>query len=167
MNARNTPHDRSRPTAGGLRARLASLGRDEDGAIAVEWSLVAMFIGFLMLGAFNFGTAALHKMEMANAVRSGLQYAVVRKPIQGDTSQISTTVLNAAPTDKTGTRALTVTMFSQCPDGSSVANGGNCSVGEPMAFVSIELQEDYDTIIKLPFTKQRLTFKTSGTVRLN
>ena len=58
-------------------------------------------------------------------------------------------------------------MFSQCPDGSSVANGGNCASGDPMTFVSIQLQEDYDTLIKLPFTKQRLTFKTAGTVRLN
>jgi len=150
-----------------LRDALAGIRRDEDGAIAVEWALVALFLGFLMLGAFNFGTAALHKMEMANAVRAGLQYAVVRKPIQGDTSQISTTVLNAAPADKLGTRSLTVAVFCQCPDSSSVACGGTCSSGDPRTFVSIQMQEDYDTLVKMPGIDQRLSFQTSGSVRLN
>ena len=87
MDARKIPKKRSRRIAARLRSALAVFGRDEEGAIAVEWSLVALFLGFLMLGAFNFGTAALHKMEMANAVRSGLQYAVVRKPVQPGTGR--------------------------------------------------------------------------------
>jgi Flp pilus assembly pilin Flp len=153
-----------RHTPGSLRQRFA---RDEEGAISVEWALVASFLGLLFLGAFNYGTAALHKMEMANAVRAGLQYAVVRKPIQGDTSHIKSTIQTAAPTDNTGTRAITVSMFCKCSDGSSATCGGNCSSGDPLTFISILMQEDYDTLIKLPFAEQRLNFKVAGTVRLN
>ncbi len=146
---------------------LADLARDERGAISVEWALVAGFIGFLFLGAFNYGIAALHKMEMANAVRAGLQYAVVRKPIQGDTSQIANTVQTAAPKDVTGTRAITVAMFCRCSDGSNSTCSGNCSSGDPQTFISIQMQEYYDTLIKLPFSEQRMNFKINGTVRLN
>jgi Flp pilus assembly protein TadG len=160
----NTAHPRQAPQT---RSRLARLVCDEEGAIAVEWALVAGFLGFLFLGAFNYGTAALHKMEMANAVRAGLQYAVVRKPIQGDTSQISNTVQTAAPTDQTGTRAITVTMFCQCSDGSSASCDGSCASGDPRTYISIQMQEGYDTLIRMPFSDQRLTFKVAGTVRLN
>jgi Flp pilus assembly pilin Flp len=159
-------HAKKNPTASshGMPVRLA---RDEEGAIAVEWALVVGFLGFLFLGAFNYGTAALHKMEMANAVRAGLQYAVVRKPIQGDTSQISNTVQTAAPQDKTGTRAITVTMFCRCSDGSSASCGGNCSSGDPQTYISILMNEGYDTLIKMPFADHRLNFSVAGTVRLN
>jgi Flp pilus assembly protein TadG len=147
--------------------RLNEIAGDEDGAIAVEWALVAGFLGFLFLGAFNYGIAALHKMEMANAVRAGLQYAVVRKPVQGDTSHIANTVQTAAPKDKTGTRTIAVAMFCQCSDGSSTSCNGSCSSGDRKTFISIQLQEDYDTLIKLPFSDQRMNFKINGTVRLN
>jgi Flp pilus assembly pilin Flp len=166
----NTVQPRRRPSLGAraLQWQMPHLLRDEDGAISVEWALVASFLGFLFLGAFNYGTAALHKMEMANAVRAGLQYAVVRKPIQGDTSQIQSTIQTAAPKDNTGTRAITVSMFCQCPDGSSATCGGNCSAGgDPLTFISVLMQEGYDTLIKLPFAEQRLNFKVAGTVRLN
>lgn len=169
----NNKRDKNQSPArlGSRRPRLRLLAdcllRDEEGAISVEWALVAGFLGFLFLGAFNYGTAALHKMEMANAVRAGLQYAVVRKPIQGDTSQIVNTVQTAAPKDKTGTRAITVAMFCQCADGSSSSCTGTCTSGDPRTFVSILMQEDYDTLIKLPFADPKLNFKINGTVRLN
>ncbi|MDH3236605.1 MAG: pilus assembly protein [Alphaproteobacteria bacterium] len=150
-----------------LHRAFAALRRDEDGAIAVEWALVAGFLGFLFLGAFNYGVAALHKMEMANAVRAGLQYAVVRKPIQGDTSQINNTVQTAAPKDNTGTRSIAVTMFCQCSDGSSATCSGTCSSGDPQTYIAIVMQEGYDTLINLPFSDQRMNFKVEGRVRLN
>jgi Flp pilus assembly protein TadG len=151
--------------AHGMPARLA---HDDEGAIAVEWALVVGFLGFLFLGAFNYGTAALHKMEMANAVRAGLQYAVVRKPVQGDMTHITNTVQTAAPADKTGTRAINVTMFCRCSDGSSTSCNGNCSSGEQrQTFISIQMQENYDTLIRMPFSDQRMNFSVAGTVRLN
>lgn len=170
QNKKNAPSNRrKRPfTEAPPRALAARLTRDEAGAIAVEWALVVGFLGILFLGAFNYGTAALHKMEMANAVRAGLQYAVVRKPIQGDTSQISNTVQTAAPKDKTGTRAINVTMFCRCSDGSSTSCNGNCSSGEQrQTYISIQMQEDYDTLIKMPFADHRINFSVAGTVRLN
>ena len=164
LNRIDTVH---RPAPAPGRRRLAGLGRDDRGAIAVEWALVAMFLGTLMLGAFSYGTAALHKMQMANAVRAGLQYVVVRKPVQGDLTQIRTTVLNAAPPDLLDTRSLTVTLFCQCPDGSSVDCDGNCTTDEPMTFISIKMNEKYDTLVKFPFAPNRLDFTAEGTVRLN
>jgi Flp pilus assembly protein TadG len=157
----------TRPVDRAPHALSARLAGDERGAISVEWALVAGFLGFLFLGAFNYGIAALHKMEMANAVRAGLQYAVVRKPIQGDTSQIANTVQTAAPADKTGTRAITVQMFCRCNDGSSSSCDGTCSTGDPQTYVSILMQEGYDTLIKLPFSEHRLNFAINGTVQLN
>lgn len=157
----------TRPGHRAPHALSARLVDDERGAISVEWALVVGFLAFLFLGAFNYGIAALHKMEMANAVRAGLQYAVVRKPIQGDTSQIVNTVQTAAPTDKTGTRAITVAMFCRCNDGSSSNCDGNCSSGDPQTYISILMKEGYDTLINLPFSDRRMNFEINGTVQLN
>lgn len=158
---------RRRSALGSAPGQLTRIGRDERGAVAVEWSLVALTLGMLMLGAFNFGTSALHKMQMVNAVRAGLQYAVVRKPIQGDTSQISDTVLKAAPPDLTDTRQLTITELCQCPDGSSVKCDGSCATGDTRTFISIRMNEKYDTLVNFPFTPHRLEFTSEGMVRLN
>lgn len=155
-----------RAVAGGLLI-LKRFGRDNRGVVALEWALGASFLMMLMLGAFIYGTAALHKMQMANAVRAGLQYAVVRKPMQGDTSQIRAVVLNAAPEDNTGTRNLVVSLLCQCPDESAVTCGGSCTGGDPGAYVSIRMTEDFDTLLRLPFGSQRLSFTAEGMVRLN
>ena len=100
---------------------LAALGRDQRGAVAVEWAFIAGIFVILLLGVASYGAAAIHRMQMANAVRGGLQYATARKPIQGDLSQIRSTILTGAPDDTTGTQTLNVTLYCQCSDESSVA----------------------------------------------
>jgi Flp pilus assembly protein TadG len=143
--------------------------RDRRGAIAIEWALVVIFLVTALIGAVHFGDASVHKMQMANAVRAGMQYATVRKPVQEDTSGVVNAVIDAAPDDGlTETRELTVDMYCECPTGGQVACDTDCGGGEERrSYISIVLQEEYEPILKLPFMPNRMTLRTDETVRLN
>lgn len=143
------------------------LVRADGGSVSVEWALVAPIFVLLLVGVMEFSSGALHKMQMANAVRAGLQYATVRKPIQGDTTQIRDAVAATAPEDKTGTRMITVTMFCLCPDGSAVDCTGTCSGGDRSSFVSIGMSEEFEPIMSLPFSPARHNYTTTGVIQLN
>jgi Flp pilus assembly protein TadG len=139
----------------------------DRGVSAVEWAMIAPIVMVLLLGVMDFGAAAIHKMQMANSVRAGLQYATVRKPIQGDLTQIQTAIDTAAPPDETGTRDVTVTLYCQCPDGSAIACTSSCAGGDRSSNVSIVIQEDYQMMLGLPFAGSNLTLRAEGAVQLN
>ena len=143
------------------------LAREDGGTVSVEWALISPIFVVLLVGVLEFGSGALHKMQMANAVRAGLQYATVRKPIQGDTTQIRDAVNTTAPANATGTRAITVTLFYTCPDGSEVASDYNCSGGERSSYISIAMSEEFEPILSLPFSPARHSYTTTGIVQLN
>ncbi len=141
--------------------------REDGGTVSIEWALISPIFVMLLIGVLEFGSGALHKMQMANAVRAGLQYATVRKPIQGDTTAIRDAVIATAPANATGTRSVTVTMFCLCPDGSTVDCDGTCATGERSSFISIGMSEEFKPILSLPFTPARHSYVTTGVVQLN
>ena len=86
------------------------------GTVSVEMALLAPILGFLVIGLVDFGETISRKMQLANAVRAGTQYALVRKPVQGDMTLITQAVHNTAPTDNSGTRVVTTNLYCKCPD---------------------------------------------------
>lgn len=151
---------------GPLRA-ARRFAREDGGTVSVEWALISPIFVMLLVGVLEFGSGALHKMQMANAVRAGLQYATVRKPIQGDTTQVRDAVVATAPANATGTRTITVTMFCLCPNGTAVDCNGTCATGERSSYISIGMSEEFEPILSLPFSPARHSYVTTGIVQLN
>ncbi len=149
-----------------LRRRWRALMACEQGISAVEFGLTAPFLMALMLGLMDFGAAGIHRMQMANSVRAGLQYAMVRRPLEGDLSAIEAAVDNAAPA-ASGRRTRTVALYCQCPDGTATACSATCATGDRSSYVSIVVQEQYRMILGLPFADSQLTMRTEGAVQLN
>lgn len=140
---------------------------DDGGMSAVEFGLVAPILITLLLGVMHYGSVALHRMQMANAVRAGLQYATIRKPVQEDLSQILSAVAASAPAQTTDSRTIAAAMFCECSDGTSVSCSGTCTTGERAAFLSIEMNEDYEPPIGFLGTNRIVTLQSQAAIRLN
>lgn len=150
-----------------LKALVGRFRRDEGGMAMVEWAIAASMIFVSLMGAVVLGSVAHHKLQMANAVQAGIQYASVRKPIQQDTSGIIAAVERAAPADATATRQLTVTFYCECPGGAPVACDGLCSGASREAHVGLVMEEQHNLMLALPFLPETITLRSSGSVRLN
>jgi len=149
------------------RSLVAAIWRCRRGTATVEMAFALSFLALLVLGVFDQGSKINRNMQLANAVRAGAQYAMVRKPVQGDLSQIVTAIANTAPYDETGTQQITATMFCECPDGTVVACNGTCIGGDRGAYVRISLQEDYTTLLTYPGLDNPIRLENEATVRLN
>lgn len=152
----------------------AGFGLCERGSVTVEGALVATVLFVLLLGVIDFGLAFRRQSELANAVRAGTQYALVRRPQQGDVEPIRDAVYQAAPfAEGTQGTALEVEFYCECPDGTpsqcSAAGGvALCSGGvERHAFLRVHLSENYELMLAYPGLGSDIDLSAEGTLRLN
>ena len=161
----------------GLRAtarRLAALRSCLRGSITVEGALVATVLGTLLLGVIDFGLAFRRQAQLENAVRAGTQYAMVRRPQQGDVEPIRSAVFDTAPfAEGTPGTGLEVEFYCECPDGTpsqcSAAGGvALCSGGvDRHSFVRVRLSESFDLMFAYPGVGTDVGLVAEGSVRLN
>lgn len=151
-----------------VRRTIGAILAECRGAASVELAVALPALLLLGLGAVNQGHTIVRNMQLANAVRSGTQYAVVRAPVAGDLSQIVDAVRNTAPPDTTGTQNISVAHFCECPDGSAIACDALCPSGEDRrAFVTVTLTETYPKLIEFPGMADKTRLRQEATVRLN
>lgn len=152
----------------------AELLRCRCGSITVEGALVAVFFFVLLLGVIDFGLAFRRHAELENAVRAGTQYAMVRRPQQGNVEPIRDAVYQTAPfAEGTPGTDLDVEFYCECPDGTpsqcSAAGGvALCAGGvERLAFLRIRLSEIYPLMLAYPGFGTDIDLAAEGAVRLN
>jgi hypothetical protein len=158
-----------------MRLKLQFFGKSEDGSIAVETALLMAVIGFMGLGVLDFGLAYTRNLELANAARAGMQYAMVRKPIDEDYSDIIDAVTAAAPTLKGGeNREISTNLYCECPDGTPsecVSDTGDdlvCDDGNlRSSYLEITIAETYSLLFSYPGINSDLTLSESTTLRMN
>lgn len=157
---------------GGIRP--AGIWRCQRGSVTVEGAMVAVLLGVLLLGVIDFGLAFRRQSELENAVRAGTQYAMVRRPQQGDVEPIRDAVYQAAPfPEGTPGTSLEVEFYCECPDGTasqcSAAGGvALCSGGvERHSFLRARLSEDYELMLAYPGFGTDIDLAAEATVRLN
>jgi len=156
-------------------ARLSKVRRNEAGSIAVETAFIMMMIGTMSLGILDFGLAYTRNLGLANAARAGMQYAMVRKPVDGDFTAIVAAVTTAAPAAEDGiSRSVTTDLYCECPDGSSIdctSEGGvdlTCDDGNlRAAYLDISISENYSLFFDYPGLDRVISLSESVTVRLN
>ncbi len=150
-----------------LRAAVCRLRRCRRGSSSVELALVLPFLALLVVAMIDYGTVINYKMQLANAVRAGTQYTMVRKPVQQDLTEIRQAVLDTAPPDETGTRALATNFFCECPDGTPIPCEDECGVGERGSYVSIVLTQKYPLILSYPGIDNPVSLSSEAVIRLN
>ena len=150
-----------------LRTAIRRLGRCRRGTSSVELALVLPFLALLVVAMIDYGTVINYKMQLANAVRAGTQYTMVRKPMQQDLTEIRQAVLDTAPPDETGTRALATAFFCECPNGTPIPCENECGVGERGSYVSILLTQEYPLILSYPGIDNPVSLSSEAVIRLN
>lgn len=146
---------------------LHRLRRDEQGMIFVEAGVVMSFLVLFLILVYDVGSLFTRQMQITNALRAGSQYALVRKPVAGDYSNIQAAILNAAP-DAAVSPSVTANVSCQCADGSVVTCDAVCADGSDReSYLTVSYQENYDMLFKYPGFSKSITLGSTNTVRLN
>jgi len=113
--------------------------RNQSGAAAVEFGLVAPILTVLLIGVATYGGTILAYNKMRMAVSSGAQYAMT----VGDSTNAISTVVTAAWPNKPGSGVVNVTQ--QCLCGATVTDcTTNCADGDyPQKFTTINASMTY------------------------
>jgi len=149
-------------------ARLGRFRRDSSGLASLELALILPFAVMVAVGLIDYGVGIHRNMQLANAARAGTQYAVIRKPIQGDTTEIVNAVNQAAPPVDTANRSVSARLFCECPDGNEVSCSTTCpDGGYRSAFVEVTVSEDYTTLLSYPMFPSPIRMENQAVVRLN
>lgn len=151
-----------------------AFGDCRRGSVTIEGAFVAIILGALLIGIIDFGLAYRRHAQLENAVRAGTQYAMVRRPQQGDVDPIRDAVYETAPfAEGTPGTGLEVEFYCECPDGAPAqcsAPGGValCTSGvDRYAFLRVRLSEDYGLIFAYPGVGTSVDLSAEGSVRLN
>jgi Flp pilus assembly protein TadG len=160
-----------------------SILRDIRGVVTVETAIIASVLSGLAIGIMDFSLAFSRQSEMSNAVRAGVQFALVRRPSIGPSADeqdsiislqtIREAVINSADylTSDPGTENLEASVFCQCPDSQPVTCVSEPDV--PLActqrrtFLQITLRNDYTPIFNYPLVPETIPLEASNSVRLN
>ena len=147
----------------------ARLSVDDHGTSALELAVIAPLLVLLLLGMVHFSSVEVHRMQMTNAVRAGLQYASVRKPVFGentDLTPINEAVKMAAPAVAAGRRNVSSNLSYKCSDGSPVDVQNTCSTGHRSAYLEIVITDQFSPPLSHLVAKT-VPLRASGMIRLN
>jgi hypothetical protein len=158
------------------------LAVDDRGSLAVESAALFTVLTLLMAGVVDFGLAHVRQMEIANAARAGIQFALARHPttpeLLGDLPESVTTIdtirsrVIASATFLSGDPGedLQVCVTYRCPDGSESTcspNPGAASCANSETYLTIVFNSTYDPLLPYPGLPQSFWLGTTATVRLN
>ena len=154
------------------RAAFQGLRRAEDGVAAVELAFIAALLAGMMIGVYDYGSAWIQRMSLLDAVRAGTLYTTIRRPVDGDTSEIEQAVIDAAPPAPASplTRTLVVAELCACPGNAPgsvdcLAATATCAPEREEKFVSITLQEDFEMMFDWPWFNNPITLNADGLLR--
>ena len=157
--------------------------RDRRGIVSVETAIIGSVISILALGIVDFSMAYSRKSEMTNAVRAGVQFALVRRPSIGPSAEeqesiISLSTIRQAVIDSAdflesdpGTEDLSASVFCLCPNAQPVTCVSD--PGVPLActarqtFLQIDFKNDYTPIFDYPLIPETISLEATNSVRLN
>ncbi|MBF0325440.1 TadE/TadG family type IV pilus assembly protein [Magnetospirillum moscoviense] len=126
---------------------IRRLIRDQTGASAVEFALVAPMLIALVLGLVDFGQAMRERMQLTAAAHAGIQYAALNPNNLGGISG-AVTASGSIPSARL---SITTSTACECSDGTSVAcAGGACPVGSPRTYVTVTVAESYPLLFHYP-----------------
>lgn len=165
------------------RRRAAALIRDRRGVVSVEIAIVVSVLSFLAIGVIDYSLAFARQSEMSNAVRAGVQFALVRRPSIGPSADeqesiISLQTIRQAVIDSAryletdpGTDMLNAEVFCQCPDAQPVEcvsqSGVPLSCTDRQTLLQITLVDQYSPIFRYPGLPEQFRLVAQQSVRLN
>ena len=156
---------------------------DRNGVLTFELAMIVSALALISVGIIDLSLAFSRKAQMANAVRAGTQFALVRRPSLGPEATEEDALLSLAElrnvvvqsanfleTDP-GSPDLDITVFCECPDATPVVCMADPGVALPcqdsVTLLSITLNQDYTPIMDFPGLPDSFALQTTNSVRLN
>ena len=153
-----------------LLANAATLRRNDDGASAIEFGLIAPVMFFALLATIDIGMAVNERMIVDQSLRAGAEQAMYDPGAETVKAVAANAARQAFAVDGTGgslgNMSINVTEYCACPSAASTpvacnslcttAAGGSTS---PYKYYSLAGQKTYDSII-IP----TMTFNSNITV---
>ena len=157
-----------------VTSHVVAIVRSNGGAAAVELTLILPMLLMMLVGAVDFGLVIHQKMQLAHAVRAGAQHALVHRPQNpADLTKIENAILDEKARYANQTRTVTAALFCQCSDGSAIAcsdsgkGKATCKGGGPKShYISVTVQEDFETLLDYPVIGQSFRIKNDATFRV-
>ncbi|MDH3595242.1 MAG: pilus assembly protein [Rhodospirillales bacterium] len=149
------------------RGLLARLRGQDQGVAAVELALIAPVLALIIIAIVDFGMAFTRQMTLANGVRAGVQYAMVRRPVQGDLVAIQDTVKKNAGVDLSD---VSVTWVCECSDSGATAptcSVDDCGGADVNHSLLIGVTDTYPLILSYPGINNPVTLGDTVLLRLN
>lgn len=143
---------------------MRSLGR--RAVAATEFAIAAGALGLMMMGIYDYGNSAWHKLQVHNAVRAGTAWAAYHG---FDAAKIAT-VITTASNYPAITASPAPTQICGCPQASGIvetACGSPCSGGVSAGkYVRVTARADYNFVLPLPGRGGMVTMSAAGIARL-
>ncbi len=156
-----------RTTLWPVRAVAGTL-RSVSGVASLELALLLPALVLLVVGVFDYGLVIHQKTQLAHAARAGAQYALIRRPQEGDLAGVETAVNDTAPPDTTGTRVIDANLWCECPETPGVEVSCEISTCDRSVYIWVSIEEDYDaTFYEILGISNPIHIKNEATLRLN
>ncbi len=156
---------------------------DRRGVLTFELAMIVSALSLISIAVIDLSLAFSRKAEMANAVRVGTQFALVRRPTLGpeataEQALLSLTELRAIVVQSAeyletdpGSPHLDIAVFCECPDATPVECTADPGVPLPcqdtVTFLSITLNHAYSPIMEYPGLPDSFDLTSANTIRLN
>ncbi len=139
--------------------------RRTDGAVGVEFALVAPVLIIMLLIAVDFGAGMYEQQRIIGAARAGAQFAVLSTANAQDETLIQTAVANASQKDASELD-ITSEFFCQCQSGTGVSCTGTCDGDAPEVYVRVTVQYQHETLLSYPGLDNPMTLTAESEFRL-
>jgi Flp pilus assembly protein TadG len=135
-----------------------------DGAMALEFALMAPLLMILLAGIIDVGAAINRQVQLTSAVQSGAQLAIARTPTAETLGDIEAAIRLSAPENANDSQSIIVQMF--CESAAGVA--ASCSEPQPglATYVAISLSETWAPTLSYPLHQRSLPLEASLTLRV-
>lgn len=139
------------------------LAKSERGSFSVEFALVSIVLVPLLLGVFQYAALIQQTMQLSQAARVGVEYAIT---YPSDTAGIEQSVANSSGMNTTGL-AVSVNQFCECPDGTPVACTDTCSSGlQGNAYINVAVSQPARGPLQSAGFLSDSSVQTSATMRV-
>lgn len=147
------------------RAFLLRLARDQKGAAAIEFGVIATVLFLMTVMGTDLGLAMRHKSQMEGAVRAGLQRALDGT---GDLASVQDAALAASDLPASPAAAATAERQCSCADGTVVdCETGTCAAQEKLEYIELELVQDHAWLFGIPGLPNPTTFTITRSMRVD
>jgi hypothetical protein len=145
--------------------RGLALGR--RGLAALEFAIVAGVLSVMLMGVYDYGMVAWHKLQVHNAVRAGAAYAAYH----GFDAEKIMVVVTTASDYPAITASPAPVQVCGCAEASGTfvesACGGNCADGGTKGkYVRVSARADYPFVLPFPGRTGPVTMSAHGIARL-